>query len=109
MVGRIVTTQSRRAAKFEESVMLHWALSATIGAAVLTSTPGTASAPQGPISGSYILDEGRREDVSQAIESAVPVPSPATRDLARKLRKASAAYAIRISFSAGRFSIKYDA
>lgn len=88
--------------------MLHWALSAATGAAILTF--GTASAPQGPISGNYILDDGRSDDVFQAIESAIAVRSYVTRDLARRLRKATApAYAIRISFSAGRFSIKNDA
>ena len=88
--------------------MLHWALSAATGAAIQISSPGSASPPQGLISGSYILDEERSDDVFQAIESAVAgLYRP---PFARRLRKAAAPpYAIRISIAAGRFSIKYDA
>ena len=88
--------------------MRHWALSAATGAAIQISSPGSASPPQGLISGSYILDEERSDNVSQAIESAVAgLYNP---PFARRLRKAAApAYAIRISIAAGRFSIKYDA
>ena len=88
--------------------MLHWALSVATGAAILISSPGSASPPQGLISGSYIRDEERSDDVFQAIESAVAgLYRP---PFARRLRKAAApAYAIRISFAAGRFSIHYDA
>ena len=86
--------------------MRHWALSAAIGAAILTS--GSASPAQGLISGSYVLDRERSDDVFQAIESAVAGLSRPP--FARRLRKAAApAYAIRISIAAGRFSIKYDA
>ena len=88
--------------------MLHWALSAATGAAILIASPGSANPPQGLISGSYILDEERSDDVFQAIESAVAGLSRPP--FARRLRKAAApAYAIRISIAAGRFSIKYDA
>ena len=88
--------------------MRHWALSAATGAAILISSSGSASPPQGLISGSYILDEERSDDVLQAIDSAVAGLSRPP--FARRLRKAAApAYAIRISFAAGRFSIHYDA
>ena len=88
--------------------MLHWALSAATGAAISISSPGSASPPQGLISGSYILDEERSDDALQAIDSAVAGLSRPP--FARRLRKAAArAYAIRISIAAGRFSIKYDA
>jgi hypothetical protein len=92
-------------------MMLHWALSAATEAAILISSPGSASPPQGLISGSYILDRERSDDVFQAIESAVAGLSNVTRPpFARRLRKAAApAYAIRISIAAGRFSIKNDA
>src|SRR5688500_2731046 len=88
--------------------MRHWALSAATGAAILISSSGSASPPQGLISGSYIRDEERSDDVFQAIESAVAgLYRP---PFARRLRKAAApGYAIRISFAAGRFSIHYDA
>ena len=88
--------------------MLHWALSAATGAAIQISSPSSASPPQGLISGSYILDEERSDDVNQAIDSAVAGLSRPP--FARRLRKAAAPpYAIRISFAAGRFSIHYDA
>lgn len=92
--------------------MLHWALSVATGAAISISSPGSASPEQGLISGSYILDEERSDDVQQALNSAVDGMSPSiTRpSFARRLRKAAArAYAIRISIAAGRFSIKFDA
>ncbi|MET0308385.1 MAG: hypothetical protein ABW023_06740 [Sphingomonas sp.] len=91
--------------------MLHWALSAATGAAILISSSGSESSAQGLISGSYILDRGQSDDVHQAIESAVAGLSNLTRpSFARRLRKATApAYAIRISIAAGRFSIKNDA
>lgn len=89
--------------------MLHWALSAATGAAIQISSPGSASPPQGLISGSYILDEERSDNYLQSIDSALPVRSLAARDLVRRLRKAAApGYAIRISIAAGRFSIKID-
>jgi hypothetical protein len=95
-------------------MMLHWALSVATGAAISISSPGSASPEQGLISGNYILDEERSDDVLQALNSAVDGMSPSiTRpSFARRLRKAAAsaaAYAIRISFAAGRFSIHYDA
>ena len=88
--------------------MLHWVLSAATGTAIQLASPGSASPPQGLISGSYILDEERSDDVLQAIDSAVAGLSRPP--FARRLRKAAARpYAIRISFAAGRFSIHYDA
>ena len=92
--------------------MLHWALSVATGAAISISSQGSASPEQGLISGSYILDEERSDDVQQALNSAVDGMSPSiTRpSFARRLRKAAGPpYAIRISIAAGRFSIKYDA
>ena len=92
--------------------MLHWVLSAATGTAIQIASPGSASPPQGLISGSYILDEERSDDVQQALNSAVDGMSPSITRLsfARRLRKAAArAYAIRISIAAGRFSIHYDA
>ena len=67
---------SRRAANFKESVMRHWALSATTaGAAFLISSSGSASSPQGLISGSYFLDGERSDNYLQSIDSALPVRS----------------------------------
>jgi hypothetical protein len=90
--------------------MRHWALSAATGAAILISSSGSASPPQGPVSGSYILDRERSDDAFQAIESAIAGLSNAKRPLARmRLRKSIATDRIRISSSGSRFSIKYDA
>src|SRR5688572_8737902 len=96
--------------KSEGSVMRHWALSAATGAAILILTSSSASPAQGLISGSYILDEERSDNVSQAIESAVA--GLFNRPFAQRLRKSAGAapgYAIRISLAAGRFSINNDA
>ena len=108
---RIVTTPVTVSSEIEESVMRHWALSAAIGASILISSSGSASPVQGPVSGNYILDRERSDDVFQAIQSAVAGLSNDTRlPFARRLRKAAApAYAIRISIAAGRVSIKNDA
>ncbi len=108
---RIVTTPVTVSSEIEESVMRHWALSAAaIGAAILISSPGSASPPQGPVSGSYVLERERSDDAFQAIESAIAGLSNAKRPLARmRLRKSIATDRIRISSSGSRFSIKYDA
>lgn len=90
--------------------MRHWALSAAIGAAVLISSSGSASAPQGTISGSYVLDTERSDDAFQAIENVIASLPNSKRTFARtKLQKSIAVHRIRISSSANRFSIKYDA
>ena len=90
--------------------MRHWTLSAAIGAAILISGSGSASPAQGVVSGSYVLDRERSDDVFQAIESAIAGLSNATRPLARtRLRKSTATDRIRISLSGSRLSIKYDA
>lgn len=88
--------------------MLHRVLSVATAAAILISGPTSASPPQGLVSGSYIRDRDRSDDVFQAIQSAVAgLSNP---PFARRLRKAAApAYAIRISIAAGRLSIKNDA
>lgn len=93
--------------------MRHWTLSAAIGAATLISGSGSASPAQGVVSGNYVKDGERSDDVFQAIESAIAgLPSEA-RPLARmRLRKSTAATgagSIRLSVWADRFSIKYDA
>jgi hypothetical protein len=86
--------------------MLHWALSAATGTAILTS--GSAGSSQCVAHGMYVLDRGRSDDVQQAITSAV-VGLPNTDHFARRLRKANTPEdRIRITSSAGRFSIKYE-
>lgn len=86
--------------------MVHWALSAATGAAIVTS--GSASPPQCVVSGIYVLDRERSDDVQQAITSAV-ADLPNTDHFDRRLRKANTATpVIRTSSSAGWFSIKYD-
>lgn len=88
--------------------MFHWALSAATGAALLAL--GTGTAPQDQISGAYFLNEGRSDDFFEAIDNGVAIRSVATRDLARKLRKAAGPpYTLDISYSDGRFSIRNDA
>ena len=90
--------------------MRHWTLSAAIGAAILISGSGSASAPQGAISGMYVMDRERSDDAFQAIESAIAGLSNAKRPFARtKLLKSIAVDRIRISSTGNRFSIKYDA
>ena len=85
--------------------MRHWALSAVIGTAI--STSGLTSPAQGLISGVYVLD-GSRENVLQAIESAVAgLPNALARSNMIKANLPSEN--IRIVNSAGRFSIKSDA
>ena len=77
--------------------MRHWALSAAIGAAILSSSSGSASPVQGVVSGSYVLDRERSDDAFQAIESAIADLSNAKRPLARmRLRKSIAVDRIRI-------------
>ena len=90
--------------------MLYWALSVATEAAILISSPGSASRAQGVVSGSYVLDRERSDDVFQAIESAIAGLPNAKRPLARmRLRKSIATDRIRISSAGGRVSIKYDA
>ncbi|RYD59754.1 MAG: hypothetical protein EOP60_01375 [Sphingomonadales bacterium] len=98
------------AAKFEESVMRHWTLSAAIVAAIPIASPSAASPAQGVASGGYVLDRERSDDAFQAIESAIAGLSNAKRPLARmRLRKSIATDRIRISSSGDRVSIAYDA
>lgn len=93
--------------------MRHWTLSAAIGAVILISSSGSASAAQGVVSGNYVQDRERSDDVFQAIESAIAdLPSerrPLARMRLRKSTSATGAGRIRISIWADRFSIKYDA
>lgn len=86
--------------------MSHWALLAATEASILTA--GSASPSQCVRWGIYVLDRGRSDDVQQAITSAV-AGRPNTDHFARRLRKANTASdEIRLSSSAGRFSIKYE-
>jgi hypothetical protein len=94
--------------RIQESVMLHWALSVAAGAAILTS--GSASPPQCVLSGHYVLDGGRSDDVEQLITSAT-ARLFSTDNFSRRLRKANMAVdgsRIRVSSAPGRFSIKYE-
>jgi hypothetical protein len=89
--------------------MPHWTLSATIGAAILISSSGSASPAQGVVSGNYVLDRERSDDAFQAIESAIAGLSNAKRPLARiKLRKSIAVNRMRISIAGSRVGITYD-
>ena len=79
---------------------------------IVVTAPCSASAAQGLLSGSYILDEERSDKVMNALNSAVDAmtPSVARPYFARRLRKAGApAYAIKILFAEGRFWVKNDA
>ena len=79
---------------------------------IVVTAPCSASAEQGLLSGSYIIDEERSDNVMNALNSAVDAmpPSVARPYFARRLRKAGApAYAIKILFAEGRFWIKNDA
>ncbi|HEU0098955.1 MAG TPA: hypothetical protein VFQ67_09295 [Allosphingosinicella sp.] len=88
--------------------MRHWALPATaIGAAISISSSGSASPVQGPVSGIYVLDRGESDDVHKAIASAVAVPD-VTRITGRLRKSNTPSLGLRLSSSAGRFSIKDD-
>jgi hypothetical protein len=90
--------------------MRHWTLSAAIGAAILSSSSGSASPVQGVVSGIYVLDEERSDDAFQAIDSATADLSNAKRPLARaRLRKSIAVHRLRISTAGSRVGIAYDA
>jgi hypothetical protein len=100
---------SLRVAEFEESVMLHWALSAAIGAVILISSPSSASPPQGVVAGNYVQDRERSDDAFQAIESAIAGLPSETRPLARmRLLKSIAVNRMRISIVGNRVGIAYD-
>ena len=82
------------------------------GNEIVVTAPCSASAEQGLLSGSYILDEERSDNVMDALNSAVDAmpPSVARPYFARRIRKAGApVYAIKILFEEGRFWIKNDA
>lgn len=89
--------------------MRHWTLSAAIGAAILISSSGSASPPQGVVAGSYVKDGERSDDAFQAIESAIAGLPSETRPLARmRLRKSIAVSRMRISIAGSRVGIAYD-
>jgi len=103
-LDRIGTTPLRPAAKFMESVMVHWALSAA-GVAILVSGP--ASSAQGLISGNYVLDREQSDDAVQAIESASPTPFNTNWPRVRSwlFKSAGPTDVLRMSSIAGRFSL----
>ena len=75
---------------------------------IVVTAPCSASAEQGLLSGSYIIDEERSDNVMDALNSAVDAmpPSVARPYFARRIRKAGApVYAIKILFEEGRFWI----
>ena len=79
---------------------------------IVVTAPCSASAEQGLLSGSYIIDEKRSDNVMNALNSAVDAmpPSVARPYFARRIRKAGApGYAVRILFAEGRFWLKNDA
>jgi hypothetical protein len=79
---------------------------------IVVIAPCSAGAEQGLLSGSYILDEERSDNVMDALNSAVDaMPFSIYRPyFARRLRKAGApVYAIKILFEEGQFWIKNDA
>ncbi len=101
---------SRRVAEFEECVVRHWTLSAAIGAAILSSSSGSAVPVQGVVSGIYVLDEQRSDNAFQAIDNAIPDLSTAEPPLLRmRLRKSIAVSRIRIFTAGSRLVIAYDA
>lgn len=90
--------------------MRHWTFSAAIGAAILSSSSGSASPVQGVVSGIYERDEERSDNAFKAIDSATADLPNATRPLARmRLRKSIAAGRIRISTARNRVGVAYDA
>ena len=90
--------------------MRHWTLSAAIGAAILSSSSGSANPVQGVVSGIYVLDEKRSDNAFKVIDSAIADLSDAKRPLARmRLRKSIAVNRIRISSAGRRVGVAYDA
>ncbi|MFC3581359.1 hypothetical protein [Sphingomonas hylomeconis] len=90
--------------------MRHWTLSAAIGAAIMSSSSGSASPVQGVLSGIYVLDRARSDNAFQAIDRATADISNAKRPLDRmRLRKSMAVDRIRISIAETRVGIAYDA
>jgi hypothetical protein len=80
-----------------------WALSAAIGAAIMTSSSGSASPVQGVVSGIYVREMQQKDDAFEAIESAVAGLPDAKRPFLRsRLLKSVAAVRIRLSSSGNR-------
>ena len=89
--------------------MRHWTLSAAIGAAILISSPGSASPAPSVVSGNYLMDRERSDDAFKAIESGIAGLSDAKRQFARtRLRKSIAVDRMRISIAGSRVGIAYD-
>jgi hypothetical protein len=100
---------SRRAAGFQESVMRHWIVSATIGVAILMPGSGAAGTVQAVVAGNYVLDEDRSDNAFQAIERGLAGLPDDKRQRARVwLRKSIAVYRMRISVAERRVGITYD-
>ncbi len=90
--------------------MRHWTLSAAIGAAILSSSSGSASPVQVVVSGIYVLDDERSDNAFQAIESATAdLPDAKHPGLRQRLRKSIAVSRLRISTAGSRVGIAYDA
>lgn len=90
--------------------MRHCTFAAAIGAAIASSSSGSASPVQAVVSGFYVLDEERSDSAFQAIDSATADLSDAKRRFARmRLRKSIAVDRLRISSTGSRVGIKYDA
>lgn len=90
--------------------MRHWALSAAIAAAIMTSSSGSASPGPAVASGIYVRDMQREGGAFEAFERAVAGLPDAKRPFLRsRLLKSVAANRIRLSSTGNRVSIVYDA
>lgn len=90
--------------------MRHGTLSAAIGAAILSSSSGTASPVQVVVSGIYVLDDERSDNAFKVIDSATAdLPDAKHPGLRQRLRKSVAVSRLRISTAGSRVGIAYDA
>lgn len=90
--------------------MRHGTLSAAIGAAILSSSSGTASPVQIIVSGIYVLDDERSDNAFKVIDSATAdLPDAKHPGLRQRLRKSVAVSRLRISTAGSRVGIAYDA
>lgn len=95
---------------FEVYMMRHWNLSAAIGAAILSSSSGSASPVQVVVSGIYVVDEKRGDNAFQAIQSATAdLPVDERPGVRQRLLKSIAVSRLRISTAGSRVGIAYDA
>ncbi len=90
--------------------MRHWTLSAAIGAAILSSSAGSASPVQVVVSGIYVLDDKRSDNAFQAIDNATAdLPDDKRPGVRQRLHKSVAVSRLRISTAGSRVGIAYDA